>query len=114
MGSVSIINFICRRGIVVQATRSGRLSLIKEGRESEFLRMKWVEGMVWGRKFEGDFLRGVDSNPKERAQQQNTCHQKLRRIETVSEVYNSSEEDGHDKGAGLTEEIHYAGERTGT
>jgi hypothetical protein len=32
----------------------------------------------------------------------------------MREVDNSSEEDGHDKGAGLTEEIHYAGERTGT
>ena len=32
----------------------------------------------------------------------------------MREVYNSSEKDGHGKGAGLTEKIHYTGQCTGS
>ena len=63
---------------------------------------------------ESDFLRCVNANPQERPQQQYACHQKLRCIETMRDVYYPSEKDGHGKGAGLTEKIHDTGECAGS
>ena len=60
-----------------------------------------------------ELFRHINSKPEQSTRYQYAHHYELWYIEAMCYIYDSTEEDGHDKGAGLAEEVHYSRNSTG-